>query len=381
MNILHVIDSLDPAAGGPPVIAASLASAQQQLGHQVTLACYRHESPDRFDDDGIPGISKIRILLLPRGGRVERLSARAAGPLLDAAVAEVDVVHLHNVWEPILVRAAKSARLREIPYVVLLNGMLDPWSLRQKSLKKQVALMFGRRKMLDNAAALHLGNRDEERLIAPLGLQARTAVVPNGIGPRRAEALPASGMFRESLPTLQHAPFILFLSRLHYKKGLDVLADAFTRAAKRCDAHLVVAGPDGGAREAFERQISSAGLAGRVHVVGPLYGNRKWAALKDADLWTLPSRQEGFSIAVLEAMSFGKAVVISEDCHFPEVEQEEAGLLLPLKAERFADAFIELVNDPHRRERYGERARALVMDRFIWPRVAEQTISLYQSLQ
>src|SRR5439155_13066932 len=155
------------------------------------------------------------------------------------------VVHLHGIWDPLLFATARAARAVNRPYLVAPHGMLDPWSLRQKRWKKRLALALGWRAMLDRAAALHLLNADEKALIAELGIQAPGVVIPNGVNPDEFDPPPPPDLFRRRLLALGDRPYVLFLGRLHYKKGLDYLADAFRiLAARAADAPLVVAGPD-----------------------------------------------------------------------------------------------------------------------------------------
>jgi glycosyltransferase involved in cell wall biosynthesis len=381
LRVLHVIDSLDPAGGGPPVIAASLAAAQARLGHEVHILAHRSPNkggpPDCLEQ--LAGRGAVRRDELPPPGRLERLLARRAARDLDRRVPDFDVVHLHGVWEPLLRAAAAAARRHSRPYLVLLNGMLDPWSLAQKRWKKRLALRLGYRRMLDGAAALHVGNEDERRLIAPLGLRAPAAVIPNGIALEDVEPLPPADAFAAGRPALADKPYILFLSRLHYKKGLDYLADAFrVVAAGRPDVQLVVAGPDGGARADFERRVAGHGLAGRVHLTGPLYGRDKLAALAGAAAFCLPSRQEGFSMAVLEALACRVPVVISEACHFPEVAAAGAGAVVSLDATAVAAALAAVLADPAAARRMGEAGRALVEERFTRRRAAERSVEVYE---
>jgi glycosyltransferase involved in cell wall biosynthesis len=208
-------------------------------------------------------------------------------------------------------------------------------------------------------------------LLKPLGIKAPAAVIPNGIEPNEIYPLPPAGTFRATLPSLGDHPYILFLSRLHYKKGLDYLAEAFKIVAPQLpDVHLVVAGPDGGAQAEFEAVIREAGLTDRVHLTGPIYGERKLAAYVDATVFCLPSRQEGFSIAITEAMACGTPVVISQQCHFPEVAEAGAGIVVDLAAAAVATALITLLQDTGCLERASIAGRLLVDERFVWSKVA-----------
>jgi glycosyltransferase involved in cell wall biosynthesis len=283
------------------------------------------------------------------------------------------------MWEPVIWAAAGAARHARRPYLLAPHGMLDPWSLAQRSWKKRLALALGWRRLLDQAAALHVLNADEARLLGPLRLAVPTAIIPNGIFLEEVEPLPSPCAFAADRPGLGGRPYVLFLSRLHYKKGLDYLAAAFARlAAVRPDVQLVVAGPDGGARADFEQRVARAGLSGRVHVVGPLAGRNKWAALAGATCFCLPSRQEGFSMAILEALACRVPVVVSEACHFPEVTEVGAGEVVPLDAAAIAAALDRVLADPVSAGRMGAAGRRLVEGRFTWRRAAEQSVETYE---
>jgi glycosyltransferase involved in cell wall biosynthesis len=291
------------------------------------------------------------------------------------------VLHLHGVWDPLLYAAARTARSLGKPYLVAPHGMLDPWSLAQSRLKKKLALALGWRAMLNRAGAIHWLNADEQKLAAPLGLTAPGCVIPNGVNLEEFDPLPPAELFRKRRPALGERPYLLFLSRLHYKKGLDYLADAFAMvAASNPDVYLVVAGPDDGARGEFERRIAAAGLTDRVHLPGPVYGPEKLSALAGATCFVLPSRQEGFSVAILESLACGTPAIVSTECHFPEVAEVGAGEVVPLDAAAVAGAIEKLLADPERRRRMGQAGRELVAERFTWPRVAEQSVAVYKGL-
>jgi glycosyltransferase involved in cell wall biosynthesis len=366
MRILHVIAGLNPQAGGPPAIAIRLAAAQAQLGHAVTLAAIIPAPATSLAS--VPGSSRITM----------RCGPDLAGPLLAGIVGAADVVHIHGVWDSLLRRAARAAHRAGVPYVFTPHGMLDPWSLNQKQLKKKIALALGYRRILQRSAFLHALTAGEMQSLNLLRLDRPVEILPNGIFPEEFAELPPSGTFRRRLPELGDRPYVLFLGRLHHKKGLDYLADAFALVAKKMPAaRLVVAGPDEGEEQALRRRISSAGLNDRVHLVGPLYERDKLAALVDAACFVLPSRQEGFSVAVLEALACGIPVVLSEHCNFPEVASSGAGAVVPLTPDALARALEKMLTDPITARQMGLAGATLVRQCYAWPTIAEQSIAAY----
>jgi glycosyltransferase involved in cell wall biosynthesis len=381
MHILHICPSVDPATGGPGVVAFRLAAAQASLGHDVDLVSYATAGArERLEQAvaRVPHGGLVRHHVLAPPTALERVFGRRACAAVARLLGKAQVAHLHGVWESLVRVAARETRRRRRAYFVRPCGMLDPWSLGQKRWKKAAALAFSYRRMINNAAALHLLNGDEARLIEPLRLTARRVVIPNGVFLEEIEPLPPAGTFYARHPELRGRPFVLFLSRLHYKKGLDYLVSAFALLAQvDPELNLVVAGPDYGARQPLERQVESAGLRDRVHVVGPLYGDLKSAALVDAACFCLPSRQEGFSLAILEALACRTPVVISKNCHFPEVAEAGAGEVVQLDARALADALRRVTADGTARQRMGGAGRQLVESRYTWSRVAQACVAAY----
>jgi glycosyltransferase involved in cell wall biosynthesis len=382
MKVLHVIPSLDPATGGPPIIAAGLAAAEAALGCRAGIVAYRFPKAEERTAaalGGIPHISDVPIEYLPFS-KLERFFARGARRCLAPMVAQFDLLHLHGVWDPLIYAAAEAAREKNVPYVLTLHGMLHPWAMNQSAWKKQAALIFGYRRMLNDAIFLHLGNESERTLTAAMRLTPATRIAGNGVFLEEFTPLPERGDFRATYPEFKEAELILFLGRLHYMKGLDFLADAFAIIARRRPgARLVVAGPDVGQQAEFESHIARLGLSDRVHLVGPLYGARKRAAMRDCDCFCLPSRREGFSVAVVEALACEAPVVISTECHFPEVAEANAGIVVELNASELAAGIERMLGDRESARRMGAAGRELVERRFTWPRVAQQLIEGYHA--
>jgi glycosyltransferase involved in cell wall biosynthesis len=385
MRIAHAIGSLDPAAGGPPAVLWRLASAQARLGHETTVVGAR--DPERHGVildycKSIRGLDRIRIGAVDTPtGLLARPFGASLAPTL-RALGPFDVVHMHGVWDVSFLSIASWCRKVGIPYVVRPAGMLDVWSLRQSRLKKRVALALAYRRMLAGAGAIHALNAHERDTIGALGFGSPIVVIPNGVFLEEIELAAEPALFREAHPDLGDRPYVLFLSRLHYKKGLDILAEAWARVGKAFPEHrLVVAGPrQDDTIDLLRRRLSEEGLSESLVEVGEIYADMKTAAFRGAECFVLPSRQEGFSVAVTEALALGVPVVISRECHFPEVTEAGAGIETSLEPRDVAEGVSRMLSEPTLRVESGRAGARLIRERFTWPRIAEQTLDVYARL-
>ncbi|KQY26676.1 glycosyltransferase [Rhizobium sp. Root482] len=381
MKIVHVIHSIDAEGGGLQAVAMRLAAAQSLMGHDIHLVGYGDSNAKgrMFEAArAIPGFDGVYLHIMARTDSMELVLCLDGRTVLNDVLRHTDMVHLHGVWEPMLKLAASLARRAKIPYCICPAGMLDLWSLQQKAWKKRTALKLGYRKMLDEAHFIHALNADEVDLMAPLALKAPKHIIPNGVFAEEFAPLPQQGLFRRDIEFADDRRFVLFLSRLHYKKGLDILAKAFRIVADACpDVDLVVAGPDGGSLAGFTALVRDLRLSDRVRIVGPIYGPAKLQAIVDAACFCLPSRQEGFSIAITEALACGTPAVITHNCHFPEVATADAGLVVALDPTEVADALIAILGDVAMTRRMGKNGRALVLENYTWPKIAAMTLNAY----
>jgi glycosyltransferase involved in cell wall biosynthesis len=271
-----------------------------------------------------------------------------------------------------------------VPYLIAPHTALAPWALGQKRLKKRLARVLVWNRLFAAAAGFHALNKFEAEEIRNIGRQPNPPifVVPNGVSLAefaRPDSINPLAMPDEALEwRLEGKPFVLFLARLHLMKGPDVLLEAFALVARELgELKLVFAGPDFGMLETLTRRTTELGLSGRVNYLGLVSGAAKLWLLKNAVCLCQPSRSEGFSLSILEAMASGRPVVISDRCKFPEVMEFAAGIVVPMTANDIATGLKIYASDPVRRMADGRAARELIERCYTWNIVAEQADQMY----
>ena len=387
VKILHVIDSLDPRCGGPPAVVLRLAAAQAGRGDSATILSYRTPGGDervQASMKAIPGMERVPAVLIERETLIlSRISGSSIRAWCRSHVAEWDVIHIHGVWDPAVRASAAEARSQRIPYVLVPHASLDPWAMRQtpaKRIKKALAMAIQIRRLYNGATFVHSLNEAESAGIRAAGITAPLEIIPNGIFPEEIRVIPDTGRFRALHPELGADPFVIFLSRIHMKKGLDFLVAAYDLARRQMPSlRLVIAGPDDGELAKVQADIAGRGLNDCVHLVGPVFGLDKYSALVDAAAFCLPSRMEGFSVAILEALACRCPVIISRQCNFPEVGRNGAGIEVELDPAKIAEAMLTLVRKGTSARSMAERGRKLVEDHYTWPSIAAQIANAYQS--
>ena len=382
MKILHVVHGLAPDIGGPGIIAMELAIAQAALGHTVSiLGNYEPHQAEDFERThaGKPHAADVRVINPGDLSRREHLTARKTMRALRPVMSDIDFVHLHGVWCPALFFASRAARAAGVPYAICPHSMLHPWQMKRYRAAKTLVLAAGWRRMIRDAYFVQANTQPEVAFVHAAEPAARVEVIPNGIDIEQFNPPPDPDVFRRMTPELVNHPYILFLGRLHYQKGIRHLAEAFIEtAAKLPEAYMVVAGPDGGEQALFAERMREAGVDDRVVIAGPLYGAVKFSAMAGSACFCLPSLNEGFSMALLEALACGAPAVISENCWFPEVETAGAGRVVTLDATSIAGALCEVLRDPDDQRRMSATAKSLAAGEFRSSRIADRTITAYK---
>jgi len=311
-----------------------------------------------------------------RGPRAFGYSA-AYGPLLTAL--RPDIVHVHGLWMYASVAALRWTAQTGAVCIVSPHGMLDRWALENSALNKRIAGMLYQNRHLHRSACLHAVGDSEYRSIRAFGLCNPVCVIPNGVdAPVVSTYAPA---WRAALPA--DAQILLYLGRLHPKKGLPSLLQAWASAVPPARPwHLVVAGwDDRGHRADLEAQVKALGLSERVHFVGPQFGADKDATFQAAAAFVLPSMSEGLPVAVLEAWSHGLPVLMTPQCNLPEGYETGAALRIEPSPPMIAQQLARLLAMSRSEMRaMGEAGRRLVAERFAWPMLAADMASVYRWL-
>jgi glycosyltransferase involved in cell wall biosynthesis len=304
---------------------------------------------------------------------------------LDRHVADFDAVHIHAVFSHSCLAAARACRKRGVPFVVRPLGTLDPWSLRQKRWKKSLFWYLGVERMLKGASAIHYTTTEEQNLAEEsLGLT-RGVVIPLGIEADLFNGMEGAGKeIPRALTSAKH-PYVLVLSRLHQKKGLEVLVPAFLSLVKRPEFakwKLILAG-DGETKyvDSLKTLVKSCGGNGNVVFTGWLDGELRKDILRKASLLALTSYQENFGLCAVEALACGVPVLVSPHVNLAaEIEKTGAGWVAPLESGSLERTLAETFSDDKERAHRGAIGREFVRRRFTLDAVAERLISLYKSV-
>jgi glycosyltransferase involved in cell wall biosynthesis len=383
MRVLHVIAAVAPRYGGPSTAVLGACHALRALGLEPFLATTDADGPRRLPVrlDAPTSFHGVPAIFFPRQWSEALKYSRPLGRWLEAHVGEFDVVHVHGIFSHACLAAGRSARRRGVPYVVRPLGMLDPWSLARRRLAKRALWTLGVGRLLGGAAAVHYTSTGEQRLAERTPGLARGVVIPLGVDDSfvaAARVEPRAGAAGRGAE-----PYVLSLSRLHPKKGLELLVDAFldvTRDPALRHWRLVVAG-DGDPRYVARLRERAGGGDACVQLVGWLDGEAKRAWLAGASLLALPSYQENFGLAAVEALACGVPVLLSTAVNLAdEVCEAGAGWVVPLAPGALRDGLRAALRDDRGRATRGAAGRALVVARFTWPRVGAALADLYRSV-
>ncbi len=375
MKALHVIPAVAARYGGPSEAALRMVRALQGAGVEALLATTDADGPSRLPvaTGELVEYEGARTVFFPRlPGESLKLSPSLAGWLRENA-ARFDVVHVHSVFSHASAAAGAAARAAGVPYVVRPLGQLDRWSLAQHPFRKRLFLAAWGQRLVEEAAAVHWTDPAERERCALPGEAPPGFVVPLGVDETLFDAPPGQ----------QRGAVVLFLSRIHPKKNVEALLEAFASAGPVSTGWTLVIAGDGepGYVASLKGLSTRLGVEGRVAFVGWVGGDGKRKAFGEASVFVLPSRQENFGVVVAEAMATGTPVVVSRDVALAdEIERAGAGWVAASGVEGLRTALEEAMGSSQERGRRSAAARSLAGERFRWSGVARALRREYEAI-
>ena len=364
MKVLLTSTSLLPDYGGPAFSVSRLAMALADAGAEVGLW-----ASDRSADI---------TPLLPTASPVQRIVGTESEAL--DRFGEPDILHDNGIWLLHNHRLAALAEKHGIPRVISTRGMLEPWALGHKRLKKKLAWWMYQRRDLEQARCHITTGKTEAENLQRLGLGVPIATVPNGVDVAE-ERLGAVGLESQKTVRNGRTRTALFLGRIYPIKGLPMLIDAWARV--RPDGwRLRIAGPDeAGHQRQVERAVSAAGLGEVVSFTGPVEPEMKKAAFLDADLFVLPTHSESFGMVVAEALAHSLPVLTTTAAPWSILRERGCGWSVDPTVDGIAEGLRQATSlDTEALRDMGKKGRTLVVEKFSWRSIADRMLSTYREV-
>ena len=379
MDIAHIIGFFSPEHGGPPVSLRNYAMGQQTRGHAIrlyTLEGFRHTSP-AFR---LPAPIRQVVAKVPQPERLGASKELRAAILADPPA---DIYHLHGIWMRPMYYASEKAKQSGRPYLIEINGALDPLELKTKPWRKRIARWMYQDRMIHEANCLHVNSEREAVHLRELGFNQPMVVIPAGFNLAEADALARQG--EESPPAwavqLKGRRVLLYLARVFPGKGIDDLIDAWAAlAAQFPDWDLVIVGP-GTPQDVESRKQKCAvmGIDQRCHWIGLVPDRERAWAYRKADLYVLPSHKENFGNTVQEALGYGTPVLTTTATPWLQLEAWQCGWVcddnVPSLTPKLASA---LQTSPADLRRMGTAGRRIIETRFSLDRVVDDQLATYE---
>ena len=390
MRILNVTETYAPflGFGGPPVKVRALAEGLALKGHQVTvltadwgLKKRAAEAGERDAAERSPfgwrrKENEVETIYLPTWLHYRQVSWNpAVNRYCRAHLEDFDVAHFFGLYDLLGPAVASACRKCAIPYVVEPIGMFVP-IVRNLWLKRIYHRLCGTR-MLQGASAIVATSEQEIEELASGGIpRAKIFMRRNGV--EAPASLPEFGTFRSKLQIPKDAKLVLFLGRLSVKKSPELLLRAFAEIREHLEEiKLVFAGPDeGGLRGQLEQMAEKLSVSQCVQFAGPLFGQDKWAAYRDADVFVLPSRNENFGNTAAEAVAAGTPVIVTEHCGIAPLLANQAGLVVKHDLRELTKALAHILTDD-KLHRHLQSGCAKVTEELGWEGPVHEMESLY----
>lgn len=364
MNITHVISSISKQSGGTSTYLVDLLNALPEKVNN-TLVCYKSLDPLTFNKNTL-----VNCVPLDKN---PSLYANKKDLKKVFTQIQTGVFHANGLWELPTHVMSKYAKAKNIPYIISPHGMLEPWALQQSKLKKQIALKLFQHKDLKYASCLHATAKSEAMQIRELGYKNPIAIIPNGINLEE---------FPEYQKQQSHIRKLLFLSRIHPKKGIEVLIEAWksldTSITKNWEVDIVGNG-DTKYIESLKKLIITNQLGKQIHIKAPVFGQDKIKTYQNADLFVLSTYSENFGIVVAEALACKVPVITTKGTPWEDLLINKCGDWIDIGVEPLVKSLSKFLNKgPEDLQAMGANGRKLIEQKYSMEAVAQDMLALYQ---
>ncbi|MBE9008239.1 glycosyltransferase [Fortiea sp. LEGE XX443] len=387
MKVLHIIPSIASVRGGPSQAVLETVKALINSGIDAEIATTNDNGNDLLD---VPLGKLIEYQQVP-----VRFFSRFSPPVnsirefafsgeltiwLRQNISKYELLHIHAIFSYSSTIAMTIARLQGIPYIVRPLGQLCEWSLQQSFYKKQIYLKLIEKANLNYSQSIHFTSEQEEQEASQLKLTSPSFVIPHGI--YISEIITnARQRLRQHLNLPDDEPIILFLSRLHHKKGLDYLIPALGKLTNYRFTFVLAGSGDANYENEIKSLLIANGIENRTHFTGFVTGDIKDLLLQGSDLFALTSYSENFGVAVLEALSAGIPVIVTPGVALANlVTQQNLGYVAELDVNDIAASIQQALDYPHKAKEIGDRARKYVCENYTWDCIASKLTFVYSSI-
>ncbi|QKQ75885.1 glycosyltransferase [Nostoc sp. TCL240-02] len=387
MKILHIIPSIASVRGGPSQAVIEVVKALRDENIEAEIVTTNDNGNDLLD---VPLGRRIEYNQVPvnffkrfspKVGSIREFAfSRELTIWLWQNVSKYDLLHVHAIFSYPSTVAMAIARFQRVPYIVRPLGQLCEWSLQQSSRKKQIYLQLIEKANLNYSKSIHFTSKQEQQEASQLNLSSPSFILPHGvdipnINPNARQHL------RQYLNLPDDEPIILFLSRLHHKKGLEYLIPAL---GKLSDYRFTFVLAGSGSQE-YESEIKSLlvsnGIKNRTHITGFVKGEIKDLIMQGSDLFALTSYSENFGVAALEALAVGLPVLLTPGIALADlVAQQHLGYVTELQVTAITAAIQQVLDCPEEAQKRGDRAQKFILENYTWDRIASKLISVYTDI-
>lgn len=395
MRILNVTQTYAPfyEFGGPPVKVQALSEGLARRGHQVAVLTADWGLEQRLQAENAHSglrdspfgkcreVNGVEAIYLPAWLRFRATTWNpAVKRYCRARLRDFDVVHIYGLYDLLGPAVAAKCRVRKLPYLVEPIGMFIP-IVRNLPLKRMYHAVFGQQLFAGASAVIATSEQEAQELAA--GGIPREKIVLRRNGVDAPAQFPARGSFRARQEITNDAKVVLFLGRLSQKKSPDLLLDAFAKLPERINGsivYLVIVGPDeGGMKKRLELMAEQSGAGQRVQICDPLFGEEKWAAYRDADVFVLPSVNENFGNTAAEAAAAGTPVVVTQGCGIAPLLADVGGLVVKHDSGAVSQALAQILGNAELYERLAAGCKSIA-SRLGWEEPVRQMEELYGKL-